>query len=210
MTDLIDARFLQSPKELALNRNDESPKELALNRNDDWLGPLGTLKLKRARHTKDVCKQIITVRAEPIICVSVGEGLDFVVPSRFSELAEQIRKSAYILEYEDNWDDEGSIAYSKKTFSAAINFAIEYSKAIWEEKFVLIHAPNILPGPEGSIDLLWDKQNYRLLLNIHPYPEQTASFYGDNRTPVPHIKGDFNLSDEPDLAIMLLLLKAKR
>ncbi len=198
MTDLIDARFLQSPKELAFNRN------------DDWLGPLGTLKLKRADHTKDVCDKFIRIHEEATISVSVIEGLDFVVLSRFSELAEQIRKSAYILEYEDNWDDEGSIAYSKKTFSAAINYAIEYSRAIWEEEFVLIDAPRILPGPEGSIDLLWDKQTYRLLLNIHPYPKQTASFYGDNRTPVPHIKGDFYLSDEPDRAIMLLLLKAAR
>ena len=53
----------------------------------------------------------------------------------------------------DNWDDEGSEAYSKETFSLAINFAIKYSKAIWEEKFVLIDAPKILPGPDGRIDV---------------------------------------------------------
>ena len=87
---------------------------------------------------------------------------------------------------------------------------LEYSKAIWEEDSVLIDAPKILPGPDGSIDLLWDKQSYRLLLNIHPHPEQIVSFYGDNRTAVPHIKGDFYLSDEPVRAIMLLLKKAKR
>ncbi len=198
MTDLTYAGFQQSPKELALNRN------------DDWRELLSPAKIKRADHAKDVCDQIKTIHAEPTISVSVVEGLDFMIPSRFSNLAEQIRKSAYILELEDNWDDEGSEVYSKETFSAAINFAIDYCKTIWEEEFVLIEAPKISPGPEGSIDLLWDKQTYRLLLNIHPYPKQTASFYGDNRTPVPNIKGDFYLSDEPDRAIMLLLLKAKR
>ncbi len=201
MTDLSDEKIRQSPKELALSSS-------------DWRSPANQrhsqVKLRRAEHTKDVCDKITAIHEEPTISVSVIEGLDFVVPSRFSELAEQIRKSAYILEYEDNWDDEGSIAYTKKTFSVAINFAIEYSKAIWEEKFVLIDAPKISPGPEGSIDLLWEKKTYRLLLNIHPYPKQTASFFGDNRTPVPNIKGEFCLSDEPDLAIILLLLKAKR
>ena len=200
MTDLSDEKIRKSPKELALSSS-------------DWRSPANQwhsqAKLRRAEHTKDVCDKITAIHEEPTISVSVIEGLDFVVPSRFSELAEQIRKSAYILEYEDNWDDEGSIAYSKKTFSAAINFAIEYSKAIWEEKFVLIHAPKISPGPEGSIDLLWDKQTYRLLINIHPDPKQTASFYGDNRTPIPHIKGDFYLADEPNSAIMILLLNAK-
>ena len=198
MTDLTHVEFLQSQKELALSRS------------DDWFETLGPSKLKRADHTKEVCNKIIAIHEEPTISVSVIEGLDFVVPSRFGELAEQIGKSAYILEYEDNWDDEGSIAYSKITFSAAINFALKYSKAIWEEDFVLIDAPKILPGPKGSIDLLWDKQSYRLLLNIHPHPKQTVSFYGDNRAPVPHIKGDFYLSDKPKRAIMLLLLEAKK
>ena len=120
MTDLTHARFRQSQKELALSRS------------DDWFETLGPSKLKRADHTKDVCDKIKAIHEEPTISVSVIEGLDFAVPSRFSELAEQIRKSAYILEFEDNWDDEGSTAYSKITLNAAINFVLEYSKAIWE------------------------------------------------------------------------------
>jgi len=201
MTDLSPEKIRRSPKEPMLSQ-------------EDWLLPadpwLSQAKLKKVEHTRAVCDRIKESRSEPASTIIVAEGLEFTVPARFNELAEQIRQSAYILEYEDNWDDEGSIAYSKQTYRAAINFAIKYSKEIWEEEFVLIDTPKILPGPEGSIDLLWDKQTYRLLINVHPHPKQTASFYGDNRTSVPKIKGDFRLSDESERAIMLLLKKAKR
>ena len=201
MSDLTYERFIKSAKESALASSDWRQA------NNEWTVDA---KSRQASHTKRVCDRIQLSNSKPAITISFAEGLQFRLPHYFTEIAEQIDKSRFILELNDNWDDEGSIACSQKTFATAVTFVIKYCEAVWEEESVLIDAPTILPGPKGSIDLLWDKTDYRLLINIHPDPDVIASFYGDNRTQVPHIKGDFLLSGEPERAIILLLQKAKQ
>lgn len=201
MSDLTYEGFRKPAKEFTLDSRDWRLE------NNQWTIEA---KSRQALHTKRVCDRIRLSNSKPPITISFAEGFQFSLPHHFTEIAEQIEKSRFILELNDNWDDEGSIAYSQKTFATAATFVIKYCEAVWEEESVLIDAPTILPGPKGSIDLLWDKTAYRLLINIHPDPDMTASFYGDNRTQVPHIKGDFLLSDEPERAIILLLLKEKQ
>ena len=42
-------------------------------------------------------------------------------------------------------------------------------------------APEILPGPGGSIDLHWKTDARELLINVPADPQDTISYYGDDR-----------------------------
>ncbi len=45
---------------------------------------------------------------------------------------------------------------------------------------ISIPFPNILPAPDGSIDLNWDSENINLLINVPADPSQVVSFYGED------------------------------
>ncbi len=125
------------------------------------------------------------------------------VPRVFEGLKNAIEKSKYILELEDDWDDEGSLAYEKVTWLRAINFLLDYANAYYDQ-IKLITTPKIYHGPDGSIDILWENENISLLINI-PEDEEKANFYGKN------IKGqeiegvflpeDFEINLLPNIAV---------
>jgi len=84
----------------------------------------------------------------------------FYTKKDFKLIDEAVKKSEYILEIEDNWDGEGSPGYSESTWKKAINFIYLYAEEIWNKLNINISPPDILPGPEGSIDLHWKEDNY--------------------------------------------------
>lgn len=201
MTDSLRERIHRTPKAHTSSLFDWRPGP------DPWINQGVERQIVR---TQEVFERIEMSNSKPENSIKLQGGLEFTVPHQFVNLAQEIKSANYILGLEDDWDDEGGIGYSENTLKSAIDFVINYSLAIWEEESVLIDAPQITPGPDGSIDLSWDENDYRLLINVHPSPKNIASFYGDNRTDVPHIKGDFKLTDEPERAIILLLKKAKQ
>ncbi len=101
------------------------------------------------------------------------------------------RASEAIMGLEDNWDGEGSSAYSKATLDRAINFLKLHVSALIEESGKII-IPRILPGPDGSIDLHWRTAKLELLVNVPPN-DGLVSFYGDDFSDGNSIKGTFNL-----------------
>jgi hypothetical protein len=94
-------------------------------------------------------------------------------------LMKNIEKSKSILEYEDDWDTEGSEKYDESTWISAINFLVSYSKTLFFDFNIKIDAPKIYEGPKGSIDIIWETEKYRLVVNIHKNGED-AMFYADN------------------------------
>jgi len=55
------------------------------------------------------------------------------------------------------------------------------ARRVWEKHGVKIGAPEILPGPDGSIDIHWNYPGYELLLNVPPDSDQPITYYGDDR-----------------------------
>ncbi len=86
-----------------------------------------------------------------------------------------------ILGLRDNWDDEGSPGYTKETWRRATLFLENCVKWLWCDHETVLAAPNILPGPNGSIDLHWDTQKYEVLINIPADRTVKLGFYGDNK-----------------------------
>lgn len=84
-------------------------------------------------------------------------------------IKEKIEKSKYILDFKNNWDEDGAIAISKKAYSNAIAFLTRYSERIvdvcGDDKDFLL-APSISPVKDGSVDLEWNLDNSYLLINF--------------------------------------------
>ncbi|MGH7900630.1 MAG: hypothetical protein ACRENZ_02725, partial [Thermodesulfobacteriota bacterium] len=110
----------------------------------------------------------------------LNDELIIELPYQFESLYNSIEESKYILELEENWDGEGSPTYKQSTWRRAIEFISNYAIWIFSETNRIIDAPKIYHGPNGSIDILWKKENYRLLINIPDDAEKPASFYGDD------------------------------
>jgi hypothetical protein len=85
-----------------------------------------------------------------------------------------------LLGLQPDWDGEGSPGYSKETFGRMSKFLLNHSKQLVAACGVKAPIPKILPGPNGSIDLLWKSDDYELLLNIPSDRQSPASFYGDD------------------------------
>jgi hypothetical protein len=119
--------------------------------------------------------------------------LKISIPSPYSNLIQEIKKSMYIVDLKDNWDDEGAIGYSIVTWHTAVQFIINYTKWIHWNFEEIIESPKIYHGPKGSIDILWENNQLRLLINIDK-ESKTGMFYSDNYKHQVS-EGSFELSD---------------
>lgn len=95
-----------------------------------------------------------------------------------------------ILSCPQDWNDENGSPYTLEVLERAILFI---------EKHTPPDVPDIMPGPEGSIDVHWKTPKYELLVNIPDNPTAPNTYYGDNYGDFT-IKGSFNSTEiEPEL-----------
>lgn len=95
-----------------------------------------------------------------------------------NRLKRAIEQSRRILELDDDWDEEGSSAYSKEVWDTAVRFL----EALEGELMTLgkmVDPPRILPGPEGSIDLHWKTNAFEILMKV-PSDAGLITFFGDD------------------------------
>ena len=84
-----------------------------------------------------------------------------------------------MLDLNDNWDDEGSKKFEEITWLSAIKFLLDYAKTIFKERKIEIKSPKIYHGPKGSIDIMWEVEKFRMVVNVNKNGED-AMFYADN------------------------------
>jgi hypothetical protein len=84
-----------------------------------------------------------------------------------------------MLAWGDDWDGEGSPGYSESTWDRAREFLLRHAQEIGQRHHVAIPAPQVLPGPEGSIDLHWRTADRELLVNVPVDGNAPIAFYGD-------------------------------
>ena len=101
------------------------------------------------------------------------------LPTELASLASAIEKSKYLLRLEKNFDGEGSEPYSQEVWLKAVRFVAEYARWLFDVFGKIMVTPKIYHGPEGSIDIYWENQQFNLLINI-PTGDTPATFYGDN------------------------------
>ena len=123
-----------------------------------------------------------------------------------SPLDEIIGASRAILELELD-EDEAQAGYAEETWTRAVEFLRRNAKWVWDTCSRVVDLPEILPGPDGSIDLHWDYPTYEMLINIPADPNAKAGFYGDDRGEM-SIKGKFD-SNTFNHGLLLWLARVK-
>lgn len=110
---------------------------------------------------------------------------------RTSAIEDAVRQSRWLLDLQDDWDDEGSPPIAEATWNVAAKFLRRQGNVYWKHHSKEIPAPHISPGSDGSIDIHWKTVRFELLVNIGESPDFSTSFYGDDygRT---KIKGSLN------------------
>ena len=97
----------------------------------------------------------------------------------YSEIENAIKDSKKLLELKFDFDGEGSPGYSIGTWKRSVGFLRKYASLYVQTIGTCLVAPKILPGPDGSIDILWKTAGCELLVNIPSDSKKPASFYGD-------------------------------
>jgi len=96
-------------------------------------------------------------------------------------LQAKIEESRQILTMHIDPEDEESSTYSEEVWRTATRFLMSHSEALLESTGKEIDLPDILPEPDGSIDLHWRRPRYEMLINFPKVQGAPASFYGDDR-----------------------------
>lgn len=107
----------------------------------------------------------------------LSDGEAAVVTRQFVSAVERARP---ILEWSDDWDGEGSPAYRAETLDQAQNFLVEGALALWHAQGRPVAAPEVSPGPDGTIDLFWRIGSRELLINVPVDADESMGYYGDD------------------------------
>ncbi|MBA7600759.1 hypothetical protein ES703_07818 [subsurface metagenome] len=77
---------------------------------------------------------------------------------------------------------------------------------MWEEKGIIIECPKIMPGEEGSIDLVWQTIDYILLIRVPEGREDKALFFSEDTAKM-KIHCEFD-PKSPEEEIYILIYRA--
>lgn len=130
--------------------------------------------------------------------------LGMAIPSEINAVADAVENSRSMLDWPDNWDGEGSPAYSETTWYRAGIFLLGTAIRLWHDYVVQIATPAVYNGPQGSIDVYWELADRKLLINVPQNPEEPISFYGHVSNSSNEMKGSLRDSDSK-LWLMLMM-----
>jgi hypothetical protein len=105
---------------------------------------------------------------------------DWILPPKMAALRHAIEKSRRIVGQVLEYDDE-TIVVSESTWNRAQKFLMKNALKLWRSHKICFDPPQIIAGPEGSIDLLWRTDNRELLINVPAGSEEPIGYYGDDR-----------------------------
>lgn len=139
-------------------------------------------KAKKYTH-KDLEDEILTIK----------ENFNFLIPQSLIYLKHSIVLSSYILDLQEDWDDNGAVPYSEETWKKAVKFVIDFGFWINENFSARYIIPKIYHGPNGSIDILFQHENFKAFFNIAAQGK-IGYFYANSKTD--HVsEGNFSLTD---------------
>lgn len=98
------------------------------------------------------------------------------------KMKDVIKEAESILNLKEDWDDEGAKIILRETFDKMSKFLLRQEDLFFEKYSWKFSIPDIAPSPDGSIDVHWKEEKFEILVNIHPHPNKTMSYYGDDQS----------------------------
>lgn len=83
----------------------------------------------------------------------------------------------HILSLHDNWDGDGSKGYTETLWQRAEDMLIRLTQRFTTNYQLPLPIPEILPGPDSSIDIHWKNEKFELLINIPEDTDESVCLY---------------------------------
>lgn len=129
----------------------------------------------------------------------------FRLPYSLQGLKDEIDASKYITELEEGWgDEEDGEQYDIKVWQRAAEGLISMYMTSVNFFGVIPDFPQIYHGPDGSVDILWEKSDFQILANCPKEENRQATYYGEI-TDKESFKGSFCLTDACNSLLMILV-----
>lgn len=144
-----------------------------------WLFSLDRVRSDSPRSAANSSARCAKIR--PIFSSHTAAPVVAALPTALSGLTVAIEKSRWMLDLPDNWDEAGASAYELQTWQRAVDFLCLSATTLWGDTGIVVSAPQIQNGPEGTIDLFWESDEATLLINVPVNASEPAMFYGSNR-----------------------------
>lgn len=112
------------------------------------------------------------------IYFNVNDDVKLKIPISSKSLIAILEKAKYILRLEEDWDDEGAMPYSIDSWKAGAQFLISFYSWLHVNAKGSLHNPKMHHGPNGTIDIAWNEDNFRLFINIDK-ENNVGTFYSD-------------------------------
>lgn len=96
---------------------------------------------------------------------------------KYSELERVIDKVIEII-MSDDWESEGGTNFSRNTIKKVKDFVFGIMDYFSDQR-IEFFPPKILPLLDGSLDVKWENNDFRLIINIPSEVSQLVEIYGD-------------------------------
>jgi hypothetical protein len=139
--------------------------------------------------------KVLPSSIEQKIYFELNNTISLAIPKRLESLIIELEHSKYILNLKKGWDGEEAEPYKPEVLKNSIVFLCRYLMSFLENNRQKLYLPKIYHGPNGSIDLLWNSDNFSLLINIDN-TGNTAQFSGEifDKENYQSSEGNFNIN----------------
>lgn len=117
-----------------------------------------------------------------------------------------VESLAEILSLPADFDGQGSRHYQKNTTDRALNLLLRLNQRGLALRGKSLPTPEILPGPDGGVDIHWTEQKFELLMHVPENATNPVTFYGDNYRDI-KLKGKVDPLDIDDSLLRMILLQ---
>jgi|GEM_PF-1420380 hypothetical protein len=124
-------------------------------------------------------KNLVFFIKETDLSVKVNEKT-FRLPAFLKNIAQHIEEAKEILNYSDDWDDEGALATDSRTFEKAASFVIDYAVYVYKHFSTVLSVPYIDILRDGSVSVHWENgENTQLLIIFKKEADDLAYYYAE-------------------------------
>lgn len=111
-----------------------------------------------------------------------------------SRLAKAIDLASKLLEWRENWDDEGAKPFKPATFERVKKFLVGLDDYALNGYDYASQPPKILPGQEGAMELLWLMPSFSILVTVPEDPGAPIAYFGHDSADTQVIQGKYSES----------------